>query len=74
MSTSGGHIVLKTPKGLKAHLVAQTTGGTIVNNLSSNKKVNRQSINEKINGGGPKVTLTTSGGNVVIIDTALMLR
>ncbi len=63
METSGGSIALVAPKDLKAHLIAKTTGGTVACDFL-NLKGKRKSIDAQINGGGPKLTLSTSGGSI----------
>lgn len=65
LTTSGGGVVLVVPKDLKAHLIAKTSGGSIAGDLI-NAVGKPTAVDEMINGGGEKVTIKTSGGNIVI--------
>lgn len=64
LSTSGGSINLAVPHDFKADLEASTSGGKVVCDLPLQGTVKRSSVNGKVNGGGPQVSLHTSGGSI----------
>ena len=64
LSTSGGSIRLTVPADFKADLRASTSGGSVDCGLPVEGSVKHQSIKGKINGGGPEVRLSTSGGSI----------
>jgi Toastrack DUF4097 len=66
LSTSGGNIRFIVPGDFKADLDARTSGGLVACELPLEGKVKSSSINGKVNGGGPEVTLHTSGGNIEV--------
>jgi hypothetical protein len=66
LSTSGGNINLAVPGDFKADLDASTSGGTVACNIPFEGKLKPSSIKAKVNGGGPEVTLHTSGGNIEV--------
>jgi DUF4097 and DUF4098 domain-containing protein YvlB len=66
LSTSGGNISLTVPGDFKADLQASTSGGRVACKLALEGRIKPSSINGKVNGGGPNVTLHTSGGNIEI--------
>ncbi len=66
LSTSGGSINLSVPDDFKADLNASTSGGRVECELPLQGTVKRSSVNGKVNGGGPKVTLSTSGGSIKV--------
>lgn len=66
LSTSGGGIKLAVPGDFKADLDARTSGGNVDCELPIQGTIKRNSINGKVNGGGPKVTLHTSGGSIKV--------
>lgn len=67
--TSGGNIKLRVPADFKANLVASTFGGHVYTDLPVivQGKINGSSLNGLMNGGGPEVSLKTTGGNIEII-------
>lgn len=64
LSTSGGSIQLAVPADFQADLNASTSGGGVACELPVQGTVKRSSIQGKVNGGGPQVTLRTSGGSI----------
>jgi hypothetical protein len=64
LRTSGGHISLAVPADFKATLNAHTSGGKVESELPVQGTVKRETITGELNGGGPAVTLSTSGGNI----------
>jgi hypothetical protein len=70
IKTSGGSITVALPKEAKADFNAQTSGGrvktdfqvTVQGELKKNKLIG------SINGGGPLLSLKTSGGSINILD------
>jgi len=66
LSTSGGNIWLTVPGNFKADLRASTSGGRVACELPLEGRIKPGSINGKVNGGGPEVTLHTSGGNIEV--------
>jgi hypothetical protein len=66
LSTSGGSINLSVPDDFKADLNASTSGGRVECELPLQGTVKRNSVHGKVNGGGPKVTLSTSGGSIKV--------
>ena len=66
LSTSGGNISLAVPGDFKADLEASTSGGSVACELPLEGRIKPSSINGKVNGGGPNVTLHTSGGNIEV--------
>ncbi len=68
LKTSGGSIRLTVPADFKGNLHASTSGGRVKCSLPFQGKFNDQSVSAKINGGGPEVTLRTSGGNIDVAE------
>ncbi len=66
LSTSGGSIKLVVPGDFKADFKAETSGGSVDCELPIQGRLKRSSVNGKLNGGGPKVTLHTSGGSIKV--------
>ncbi len=66
LTTSGGSIHLTVPNDFKADLTASTSGGKVNCDLPVEGTVKPSSINGKVNGGGPKVSLSTSGGSIKV--------
>lgn len=66
LSTSGGGIKLAVPGDFKADLDARTSGGGVDCELPIQGTIKRSSIAGQLNGGGPKVTLRTSGGSIKV--------
>lgn len=68
--TTGGSIRLEIPADFRATLAASTTGGRVYTDLPVmiQGKISNTSLNGKINGGGPEVSLKTTGGNIDIVN------
>ena len=66
--TSGGGINLAVRPDFKANLDAKTLGGRVICDLplEVSGKFSKKVINGAVNGGGPKITMKTSGGNIVM--------
>ncbi len=66
LSTSGGDIHVRVSPDFKATLDARTSGGRVVCDLPMkvSGKFSKKSIHGAVNGGGPKVTMRTSGGSI----------
>ena len=65
-TTSGGSITANLIDNIKIDIDAATSGGRVKTDFEIDGKVKKQSISGKINGGGPKLTLKTSGGSIKI--------
>jgi DUF4097 and DUF4098 domain-containing protein YvlB len=66
LRTSGGNISLSIPADFKATLNARTSGGKVNCELPVQGTVKRDAINGELNGGGPTVALSTSGGSIKV--------
>ncbi len=68
LRTSGGDIAVWAPKDIKAALDATTSGGEVTCELPVTVigKIKSTKIQGDINGGGPAITLRTSGGDIDI--------
>ena len=66
LSTSGGSITAELIKDIEIDLYASTSGGRVKTDFEVDGSIKKQSIKGKINGGGPRLTLTTSGGSIRI--------
>lgn len=66
LSTAGGNIKLAVPGDFKADLTARTAGGNVNCDLPIDGDVKKNSVYGKINGGGKRVSLKTSGGNIKV--------
>jgi hypothetical protein len=66
LSTSGGGVTVKVPEGSAFNLDASTSGGGVTCDLpvTVQGKLERQRIVGTVNGGGPAVSLHTSGGGI----------
>ena len=66
--TSGGSINLAVRPDFKAVLDAKTSGGRVICDLpvEVSGKFSKKAIEGAVNGGGPKITMKTSGGNIVL--------
>lgn len=67
-STSGGQVHVKIPGDFKANVHLETSGGGISNNFNNSRseKVKRGEVDALFNGGGPKLNLETSGGDIIV--------
>jgi DUF4097 and DUF4098 domain-containing protein YvlB len=66
--TSGGGIEVKMASNVAIDLDAQTSGGSVSTDfpVTAQGEMKRNHLHSKVNGGGPKVTLGTSGGSIHI--------
>jgi len=62
--TSGGSVTAYLEPSLAVDLLASTSGGSVSSEFDVNGRIKRTKIEGEINGGGPKLTLKTSGGSV----------
>jgi DUF4097 and DUF4098 domain-containing protein YvlB len=66
LKTSGGNVEVKLGENLALDLNAHTSGGSIHSDFPGTLNKQKTSLSGQINGGGPKLVLETSGGNVEI--------
>ncbi|XOV77406.1 MAG: DUF4097 domain-containing protein [Aestuariibacter sp.] len=66
LSTSGGSITAYLPADIKVDLNASTSGGQVRSDFDVNGRIKKNSIKGEINGGGPELSLRTSGGSVKV--------
>jgi len=66
LTTSGGSITAYLMANIQADIYASTSGGRVKSDFEIDGKVKKMSVKGKINGGGPKLTLKTSGGSIKI--------
>ncbi len=69
LSTSGGGITLRVPADAAFDLDARTSGGRVTSDLPVTVRgsVKEGSLQGPVNGGGPTVTLRSSGGGIRIL-------
>lgn len=66
LSTSGGSVTAYLPSDIKVDIDATTSGGQVRSDFDVDGRIKKNSIRGEINGGGPELTLRTSGGSVRI--------
>lgn len=68
LRTSGGSITLEIPANLKADIDASTSGGRVMTDipLTIQGTLSKGRIQGTMNGGGERISLRTSGGNIEI--------
>ncbi len=68
LQTSGGSVTVHLDDDVRADLDAQASGGSVSSDLAVTVrgKIKRTKLQGEINGGGPLLTLRTSGGSVKI--------
>jgi hypothetical protein len=66
LTTSGGSITADLIEDIQVDLYAATSGGRVKIDFSVDGNIKKQSVKGRINGGGPKLTLKTSGGSIRI--------
>ncbi len=66
LTTSGGSITAYLIPNIKLDIYASTSGGRVKSDFLIDGKVKKMSVRGLINGGGPKLTLKTSGGSIKI--------
>lgn len=66
LSTSGGGIEVKMPAQLAFDVDAHTSGGSVTTEIpvTMQGEMKKNQLRSKLNGGGPKLTLSTSGGSI----------
>ena len=66
LSTSGGGIVVYLAPGIKADIDVRTSGGDVESDLpiTVQGSIGEGKLQGKLNGGGPLLTLRTSGGDI----------
>jgi hypothetical protein len=69
LSTSGGNISLELPKSVAATVSAESTGGDVSCDFPFEGKLKDESLNGKINGGGNRIRLESSGGSISLSPT-----
>ncbi len=68
LSTSGGRVVAYLADGVAVDLDAKSSGGGVTSDLTVASEVkSRTSLVGQINGGGPRLTLRSSGGGVRLL-------
>ena len=66
LTTSGGSITAYLIPDIQIDIQASTSGGRVKSDFDIDGKVKKMSVRGSINGGGPKLTLKTSGGSIKI--------
>ncbi len=66
LSTSGGSVTLTLPKSATGDVNAETSGGEVSCDFPFNGKIRDGSFHGTINGGGERIRLESSGGDIVI--------
>ena len=66
LKTTGGSIKVAVPEKIAVDLNASTSGGEVTSDFDGEFNKQRTKLVAKINGGGPQMKLSTSGGNVDI--------
>ncbi len=64
LRTSGGSVTAYLAPSIAVDLDAKTSGGSVRSDIEVDGSVKKNRIRGKINGGGPKLELRTSGGSV----------
>lgn len=65
-TTSGGSITAYLIPDIQMDLSASTSGGRVKSDFEVDGRVKKMSLKGSVNGGGPKLTLKTSGGSIKI--------
>jgi hypothetical protein len=64
-STTNGGVEITVPENVKAELAASCThGGVSVSGLTVDGETTRNRVQGRVNGGGPKISLTTTNGGI----------
>ena len=66
LTTSGGSITAYLTSDIQLDINASTSGGRVKSDFDIDGRVKKMSVKGSINGGGPKLTLKTSGGSIKI--------
>lgn len=64
LRTSGGSINARFPENVQIDINASTSGGRVSTEFDVDGRIKKRSIEGEINGGGPEISLHTSGGSV----------
>lgn len=64
LTTSGGSVTATLLPSIKVDLMASTSGGRVSSDFVVDGVTKKNKIDGEINGGGPRLTLKTSGGSV----------
>lgn len=66
LRTSGGTIIVQLPQDTRASVDAETSGGRVTSQfpISTTQIDDRNHLQGTIGGGGPRISLNTSGGNI----------
>jgi DUF4097 and DUF4098 domain-containing protein YvlB len=66
LRTSGGNIEIDLPYGIAFDVDARTSGGRVVTDfpVTVRGELKKSALEGKINGGGPRLSLRTSGGHI----------
>jgi len=70
LKTSGGGITVYMKQGSAVDLDAKTSGGDVTSDhaITIKGKIEKSSLQGKVNGGGPQLYLRTSGGNIRLLE------
>jgi DUF4097 and DUF4098 domain-containing protein YvlB len=66
LKTTGGSVKVTLPEKMAVDLEASTTGGQVKSDFDGEFNKQRTKLIAKLNGGGPEMRLSTTGGNVDI--------
>lgn len=66
LTTSGGSITAYLMSDIQLDISATTSGGRVKSDFDIQGSVKKMAVKGSINGGGPKLTLNTSGGSIKI--------
>jgi DUF4097 and DUF4098 domain-containing protein YvlB len=66
LTTSGGSITAYLLADMQLDINASTSGGRVKSDFEIDGRMKKMSVKGSINGGGPKLTLKTSGGSIKI--------
>ncbi|HXI13436.1 MAG TPA: DUF4097 family beta strand repeat-containing protein [Thermoanaerobaculia bacterium] len=66
LSTSGGRVVVTLAPAVSVEIDAETSGGTVNSEIpvTTSGKIGKSSLHGTVNGGGPRLVLRSSGGNI----------
>jgi DUF4097 and DUF4098 domain-containing protein YvlB len=66
LTTSGGNVTVLLSRGIGADLDARASGGSVVSDvpITVRGSIEKDELHGKVNGGGPRLVLRSSGGSV----------
>ena len=68
LETSGGSVTVRMAEGIGVDLDAETSGGRVVTDFTSDEEEEQQqSLKTAVNGGGPPLVLRTSAGDIQVL-------